>query len=72
MCQEPRNYLNKIIEERHLSYRQLSRMSGIAYSTIYKIANYNEDPRQTTMIAISRALKLPVNQVFILEEKGKN
>lgn len=62
-----KNNLIKIMDEQNMSYRKLSKLSGISYSTIYKIANYYEDPRQSTMIAISKALKLPVTDVFHLE-----
>lgn len=66
-----KNNVLDIMEKRNLSYRKLSQMSGVSYSTIYKIANYHEDPRQSTMIAISRALKLPVTDVFDLEWKKR-
>lgn len=61
------NRLNQIMEEQNISFRQLSKMSGVSHSTIYKIVNYQEDPRQSTMIKIAGALKLPVEEVFDLK-----
>lgn len=61
------NKLQKIMYDRKLTYRKLSRMSGISVSALYNIANNQKDPRQSTMISISRALKLPVTEVFNLD-----
>lgn len=60
------NRLFKIMAERNLSQQQLQRMSGVSKTAIGKIANFEADPRQTTMIALARALKLDVSEVFNL------
>lgn len=60
------NNLQNIMDEKNLTYRELSKLSGLSASTICDIANNVVDPRQSTMIAISRALKMPVEEVFNL------
>lgn len=60
------NWLQQIIFDRNISYRDLERKSGISHSQIQKIANFQTIPTQTTMIAIARGLKMDVNQIFNL------
>ena len=60
------NQLRRIMGERKLSFRQLARMSGVSLGVINQIERCEEDPKQSTMIAISRALKLEVTEVFNL------
>jgi len=60
------NQLRRIMGERKLSFRQLARMSGISSGALNQIERCEEDPKQSTMIAISRALKLDVTEVFNL------
>lgn len=47
--------------------RELAKKSGLSRSTIADIENGNEDPRQSTMIAIAKALNLSVVEVFDLD-----
>lgn len=63
------NRLFEIMEEKEITYRQLSRLSGISVGSLYKIANHISDPKQSTMIEISRALKMPVENIFDLNWK---
>lgn len=58
------NKLMEIMIAQNITYRELSRKSGIAISALYKIANNISDPRQSTMISISRALKMNVTDIF--------
>lgn len=63
---------NKIYElrtERKMPQRELAKKSGLSRSTIADIENGNEDPRQSTMIAIAKALNLSVTEVFDLDWK---
>lgn len=60
------NWLQQIIFDRNISYRDLERKSGISHSQIQKIANFQTIPTQTTMIAIARGLKMDVDQIFNL------
>jgi len=61
------NKLQEIMGKKDLSLRQLARMSGISFVTISKIEKCEEDPKQSTMIAISKALKMKVCDVFNLD-----
>lgn len=62
-----KNKLFKIICEKDISYRELSRLSGISKTSLNDIANFEEDPKQSTMIAIARALNMEVSEVFNLK-----
>lgn len=66
------NRLQEIMYERKLTYRQLSRMSGVSIASLFDIANFRADPKCSTMVAISHALKLPVSEVFNLEWRKWN
>lgn len=61
------NRLQEIMSRRELSVRQLARMSGVGSATISRIERCEEDPKQSTMIAVSKALKLRVCDVFNLD-----
>ncbi len=62
-----KNSLLKLLSEKSLTYKQLSRKSGISVSSLYYIANQVTDPRQSTMIAIARALDMEVADIFNLD-----
>lgn len=62
-----KNRLSEILYTNGLTYRDFSRLSGVSKSAINKIANYKTDPRQSTMIAIARALNMEVNEVFNMD-----
>jgi transcriptional regulator with XRE-family HTH domain len=62
-----KNILSNILYENNITYKELSRRSGISASTLNYIANYITDPRQSTMIAIARALNMEVVEIFNLE-----
>ena len=61
-----KNQLQEIMDEREISYRQLSRKTGISRSTLQRIANFYQSPTQDTMIAIARGLNMDVDEVFNL------
>ena len=61
------NMLFEILYEKELTYKELSRLSGISESTLNRIANYATDPKQSTMIAIARALNMDVTDIFNLD-----
>ncbi len=69
MC---RNNLLKIMKEKNITYRKLHALSGISISTLYHIANQEIDSRQSTMIAIAKALEMDVEDVFYLDWKKNN
>lgn len=62
-----KNYLQIIMYERGLTYRQLASKSGMSKSALQKIANFERSPTQDTMIAIARALNMKVTDVFNLD-----
>ena len=61
------NMLFQILYEKELTYKELSRLSGISESTLNRIDNYATDPKQSTMIAIARALNMDVTDIFNLD-----
>ena len=62
-----KNILNEILYKKNMSYRYLEQLSGVSKSTINRIANFETDPTQSTMIAIARALNMNVTDIFNLE-----
>ena len=61
------NNIQQIMNDRNLTYRQLSRMTGVSWSALHKIANFERSPTQDTMIAIAKGLNMKVDEVFVLE-----
>lgn len=66
------NNLSKILYQNKMTYRKLSRLSGISKTSLNDIANFREDPKQSTMIAIARALNMEVVDIFDLEWRESN
>ncbi|MDE6760002.1 MAG: helix-turn-helix transcriptional regulator, partial [Lachnospiraceae bacterium] len=52
--------------QNNMSYRELSRLSGISLSSLNDIANFKKEPKQSTMISIARALNMEVSEIFDL------
>lgn len=61
-----KNVISKILYQNNMSYRELSRLSGISLSSLNDIANFKKDPKQSTMISIARALNMEVSEIFDL------
>lgn len=61
------NNIQQIMDDRNITYRQLSKMTGISWSALHKIANFDRSPTQDTMIAIAKGLNMRVDEVFNLE-----
>lgn len=61
------NILLEILEKRFMSCRDLSKLCGISKSELYKICNFEADPKQSTMVAIARALNMDVTDIFNLD-----
>ena len=59
-----KNKLYDVLLKKHMSCRDLARLSGISKSEINKIENFESDPKQSTMIAIARALNMEVIDIF--------
>ena len=66
------NNLSKILYQNKMTYRKLSRLSGISKTSLNDIANFREDPKQSTMIAIARGLNMEVVDIFDLEWRESN
>lgn len=71
MVMEISNNIQKLRWEKGMSQRDLASKSGLSRSTIADIENGIEEPKQSSMIAIARALDLPVGEVFDLEWRNK-
>lgn len=61
------NNIQQIMDNKKITYRQLSKMTGISWSALHKIANYERSPTQDTMISIAKGLNMKVSEVFNLE-----
>lgn len=61
------NILSQIMYENNITYRELSKLSDISISALNNIANFEKEPRQSTMIAIARALNMDVVDIFNLD-----
>lgn len=61
-----KNVISKILYQNNMSYRELSRLSGISLSSLNDIANFKKEPKQSTMISIARALNMEVSEIFDL------
>ncbi|MGI6095533.1 MAG: helix-turn-helix domain-containing protein [Lachnospiraceae bacterium] len=44
------NNIQQIMDNRKITYRQLSKMTGISWSALHKIANFDRSPTQDTII----------------------
>ena len=65
---KPLNNIQKIRWERNISLRKLSKLSGVSHTEIDMLENGKRKyPSQLTMLKISRALNLPVDEVFHLD-----
>lgn len=62
-----KNNIQKIRWERKVTQRELATRSGVSPSTVADIENGLQEPRQSTMIMLAKALELPVTEVFDLE-----
>ena len=59
-----RNYLQFIMYTKGITYRQLSKLSGVSIGELHNIAMQTSDPTQSTMIAIAHGLNMKVTDVF--------
>lgn len=56
--------LDKIMRDRNLTLRQVSVITGIPKSTIFKIANNKIMPRMDTMESLAKGLKIKIIDLF--------
>ena len=56
--------LEKILNEREITYRQAELMTGIPKSTLLDIAHGKSDPRLSTLEQIAEWLKINITDLF--------
>ena len=62
------NNIQQIRWERNMSLRELSKLSGVSYTTIDMIENESySNPTLETALRISKGLKKPIYEVFDLD-----
>ena len=61
------NRIKRIREEKGLTTRDLQKLTGLNHGTISRIENGFTIPTQITMVRISKALKMDVDEVFNLD-----
>lgn len=59
-----KNNLQEIMNRRNLSYGELSKITGISKSTLYRVSNFLQSPTQDMMISIAKGLKIDVVDIF--------
>lgn len=59
--------LYEIRTNKGVSVRRLSVLTGITRAAIYKVENNETDPKLSTLIALSRALKVSILDLFVVE-----
>lgn len=58
------DWINQELNQRGWSIRELARRTNLYPGTISKVLNYKNKPGQDFCLAISKALKLPPEEVF--------
>lgn len=61
-----KNNLKKIMEIKNINLSELSRQTGMAYSTIYNIVNkdYLDDIRFGSLVKITDVLNIKINEIY--------
>lgn len=62
--------VKKIMEEKNISQKDLSKKSGITESSVSRYLNSKNEPRMDVIINFAKALEVPVD--YLLEEKKRN
>jgi transcriptional regulator with XRE-family HTH domain len=61
------NNIKQLRWEQNLTLRQLSKLSGVDYSTISKIENHLVSPTQINILLISKGFRLKTALVFNMD-----
>ena len=61
--------LNEIINQKNLTIRQVSILTGVPKSTVADIMSGGKSPRMGTMEALAKGLKVHINDLFESEFK---
>ena len=56
--------IRKIRQEQNMSLETLSKLSGISKGHLSKIERQERDPKLTTIILISKALKVDITELY--------
>lgn len=56
--------LDKIMNEKHLTIRQVSILAGVPKSTVADIASGGTSPRMDTMELLAKGLKVRITDLF--------
>lgn len=56
--------IRKIRKEKNMSLETLSKLSGISKGHLSKIERQERDPKLTTIILISKALKVDITELY--------
>lgn len=59
-----KNNLQEIMNHKNLSYGDLSKLTGISKSTLFRISNFEQSPTQDMMNSIAKGLKMNVTDIF--------
>ena len=63
------NNLSKILVEKNLTEEKLSEMIGMRQSSLNPIKNSKRIPRIDTALRIAKALKVPVERIWVLSDR---
>lgn len=58
-------YVAKVRRERRISQQQLAKLSGKMLNTISNVERGLTDPRAGTLVAIAKALNIPVQELIV-------
>ena len=61
-------YIREIREQKHLSQKQLSKLSGVSSSHIGYIENGEREPTISVLCKLSKALNVDIKDLFDYEE----
>ncbi|MFQ7349513.1 MAG: helix-turn-helix domain-containing protein [Anaerococcus vaginalis] len=66
-----KNNLKNIIKTKNINLSELSRQTGMAYSSIYRIFNnkYLDDIRLSSLIKVGKSIGVSVNDMYTLYEE---
>ena len=65
-----RNRLAQILNDKRLTQATLAKRCGIAPETIGRIKQHRRDPSAEVMLRIARALGMPVETIFYLDNEA--
>jgi transcriptional regulator with XRE-family HTH domain len=61
--------VRELSEQKGLTVAELSKLSGVNHETIYQIWNNEANPTIKTLSKLATALKCPVNDLLVDEQK---